>query len=30
MEDNGDIYFFNKKTGLWYDPVKQEVVTDGT
>ena len=30
MEDTGDIYFFNKKTGLWYDPVKQEVVTDGT
>ena len=30
MDDTGDIYFFNKKTGLWYDPVKQEVVTDGT
>ena len=29
MEDTGDIYFFNKKSGNWYDPVKQEVVTDG-
>lgn len=29
MDDTGDIYFFNKKSGNWYDPVKQEVVTDG-
>ena len=30
MDDSGDIYFFNRESGHWYDPVKQEVVTDDT
>ncbi len=27
MADTGDIYFYNKSTGSWYDPTSGEVVT---
>ena len=30
MDDNGAVYFYNKDSGHWYDPVKKEVVTDGS